>query len=122
MHVTDIHCAYDKIKQLQQWLRDSSNNVDVVFISGDIANIPVEFYNTASKELQKEHEEHLKSITKSFKSIAGSVYFIPGNVINPDNWCSHIQVNQCIAVQSNNSLSCQMLIRAPFKGIGLDSW
>ena len=80
VHVTDIHCAFDKIEKLQQWLRVNNKQVDMVFISGDIADVPAEFYNNTPEELRKEHDLHLKNITNSFINVAPLVYFIPGNV------------------------------------------
>ena len=80
MHVTDIHCAFDKIKQVKEWLSKEETKIDVVFISGDIANVPYEITYTAPKEVQQEHEQYLQRIVGEFVSVAEKVYFIPGNV------------------------------------------
>lgn len=80
MHVTDIHCAYDKVAQLKDWLRKEQESIDVVLISGDIANIPLDQYQTASKELLQEHHDILLRICLEFVSVAERVYFVPGNV------------------------------------------
>ena len=80
VHVTDIHCAFDRIEQLKQWLKEECRKVDIILISGDIADIPVESYHTASKELLKEHHENVERITADFLSVSEKVYFIPGNV------------------------------------------
>lgn len=80
MHVTDLHCAYDNIRQLKEWLKKEQQKVDVVFISGDIAHIPHEQYHTASKELQQQQHDNLQRIVMDFVPMAEKVYFIPGNV------------------------------------------
>ncbi len=86
MHVSDIHCSYDNVSKLKQWLQDTKQLIDVVLVSGDIANVPLTEYHTASQELVKKHEEHLKTITESFLSISPKVYYIPGNVSGHFNW------------------------------------
>ena len=83
MHVTDIHCAYDKIDQLKQWLKDRQQKVDLVLISGDIANVPLELYRTASKEQLQEQHDNLQRIVDDFVAVASQVYFVPGNVRYP---------------------------------------
>lgn len=80
MHVSDIHCAYEKIQQLKEWLRREAVKVDVVLASGDIANIPYDDTHTASEEMQKEHSDHLQRIVADFASVCNKVIFIPGNV------------------------------------------
>jgi len=72
--------AQDKVEQLKEWFQREQEKVDVVLISGDVANIPLDSYHTASKELQQEHHDHLERITLDFVSFAEKVYFIPGNV------------------------------------------
>lgn len=84
VHATDIHCDYDRIHQLKEWLRREQQKVDVVFLSGDIANVPVEKIQTASKELQDEHYDNLQRITLEFMSVSDKVYFVPGNVRDAD--------------------------------------
>ena len=80
MHVTDLHCAYDKISQLKERLTKEGLKFDAVLVSGDIANIPLEQYHTASEELQQEHRDHLQRIVLEFQSFTEKVYFVPGNV------------------------------------------
>ena len=80
MHATDLHCAYDKIDQLKRWLKSKEEKIDIVLLSGDIANVPFELYHTAPQELLKEHHDHLEQITSGFLSVADKVFFVPGNV------------------------------------------
>ena len=80
VHLTDTHCDYDNVDKLRQWVKNSGEQIDLVLISGDITNIPLDKYHTASAELNKEHEEHMKIITESFLGISEKVYYIPGNV------------------------------------------
>ena len=55
--------------------------VDIVLLSGDFANIPVECYaNNGPQEVFDEHRQHLENIVHSFAPIAPKVYYIPGNV------------------------------------------
>lgn len=79
MHVTDIHCAYDNIERLKKWLTDRQEKIDIVLISGDIADVPLDYYNTPEEEIQ-EHHDNLKRITLEFLSVSEKVYFVPGNV------------------------------------------
>ena len=80
MHVTDIHCAYDKIRRLKEWLKSNKTEVDLVLVSGDIANVPYELCHSASAELRKEHDDHVQRIVTEFAAVTERVYFIPGNV------------------------------------------
>ena len=55
--------------------------VDIVLLSGDIANIPVECYaNNGPQEVFDEHQRHLEKIVQEFTPVASKVYFLPGNV------------------------------------------
>ena len=80
VHVTDLHCAYDKIEQLKEWLREKGEKIDVVLISGDVSNVPMKVGQTASEEVQKEHHDHLHRIVNDFVSVTEKVYFVAGNV------------------------------------------
>ncbi len=80
VHVTDLHCGYDNIKKLKEKLKNDKLTFDMVLISGDVANVPLDQYHTASKELLQEHHDILVRITEDFRSVAEKVYFIPGNV------------------------------------------
>lgn len=80
VHVTDIHCAYEKVAQLKERLRKEQQKVDVVLISGDIANFPQEKFHKGDVALESEHHDNLLKVTAEFLSVAEKVYFIPGNV------------------------------------------
>ena len=55
--------------------------MDIVLLSGDIANVPVECYgNGGPQEVFDEHRQHLEKIVHEFLPIATKVYYIPGNV------------------------------------------
>ena len=77
------------------WLKKEQLKIDLVLISGDIANIPPEQYHTDSKELLKEHHDNLLRIVVDFVSVAEKVYFIPGNVcilsvVISISWCGDV--------------------------------
>lgn len=57
------------------------HRVDIVLLSGDLANIPVECYaDNGPQETFDEHGQHLEKIVNEFVSVAPKVYYIPGNV------------------------------------------
>lgn len=80
MHVSDIHCSYDNVQKLKEKIKQEEIKLDVVLISGDVANVPLDQYHTASKELLQEHHDILLRIVTEFVPVAEKVYFIPGNV------------------------------------------
>lgn len=80
VHVTDLHCCYENVARLKEWLKKEQQKIDVVLISGDIANFPIEKYYKDDQALELEHHEILLKITAEFISVAEKVYFIPGNV------------------------------------------
>jgi len=80
VHLTDTHCDYDNLDKLKGWVKDYGKRIDLVLISGDLANIPLEKYHTASEELNKEHEKHMKIIAEYFMGVSKEIYYIPGNV------------------------------------------
>ena len=55
--------------------------VDVVLISGDFANVPLECYaNGGPLEVFQEHHCHFKKLLKEFTFVCSRIYYIPGNV------------------------------------------
>ena len=55
--------------------------VDMVLLSGDFANIPVECYdNKGPQELFDEHRQHMEKIVLEFAPVSSKVYYVPGNV------------------------------------------
>ncbi len=93
MHVTDLHCGYDNVKRLKERLKEEQLKFDMVLISGDVANMPLDQYHMAPKELLQEHHDNLVRITEDFLSVAERVYFVPGNVsgctltlFHPSDW------------------------------------
>jgi hypothetical protein len=80
VHVTDLHNACSKVFQLKTWLKSEQQTIDIVLISGDVANIPEDQFHTASKEMQQEQHDNLQRIVTDFRAVAERVYFIPGNV------------------------------------------
>ena len=80
MHVSDIHCCYDNIERLKDSIAREEMRLDVVLISGDVANVPLDQYHTASEQLLQEHHDILVRITTDFLPLAEKVYFVPGNV------------------------------------------
>ena len=85
VHVSDIHCSYDNVQKLKDKIKQDQIKLDVVLISGDIANVPLDQYYTASKELLQEHHDILLRIVTEFVPVAEKVYFIPGNVRSDGN-------------------------------------
>ena len=83
--MTDIHYSLDRVKQLRTWLTTRNQKLDVVLISGDIADGPMDW--DLSDEDLKKYQSDLEEIVEVFTQIKNSVYYIPGNVIkrNPFN-------------------------------------
>ncbi|CAI8056082.1 hypothetical protein GBAR_LOCUS30551 [Geodia barretti] len=77
LHVTDIHNALERVEQLKSWLASGNHKLDVVLISGDIANAPMDWNLTAEQEEQ--YQKDLQVVVDSFTSVKSRVYFIPGN-------------------------------------------
>ena len=78
VHVTDIHNALGKVDQLKSWLTTYKQRVDVILISGDIANAPMD-RNLSDEEVEK-YQNDLDSIVAGFTQVKNEVYYIPGNV------------------------------------------
>lgn len=54
--------------------------VDVVVLSGDLANIPMELQLTSTDEELAKHHQDLTRVVKQFVPLAKQVFYIPGNV------------------------------------------
>ena len=52
----------------------------MVLLSGDLANIPMEFQETSSKEELAKHHQDLVRVVDEFVPIAQQVFYLPGNV------------------------------------------
>ena len=73
------------MEQLKSWLADGNQKLDVVLISGDIANAPMDW--SLSEEQQDQYQKDLHGIVDGFTSVNSKVYFIPGNV---SFFCKHL--------------------------------
>ena len=78
MHVTDIHSSLDRVEQLKSWLSSHEQKVDVVLVSGDIADGPMD-WELPEQEVEKFRRD-LEAIVQSFTTVSSNVYYIPGNV------------------------------------------
>lgn len=54
--------------------------MDVILLSGDLANIPMEIQDTSTKEELAKHYQDLVRVTDEFVPLAKQVFYIPGNV------------------------------------------
>ena len=54
--------------------------IDVVLLSGDLANFPMEKMTTASEDELKEQHQILDRVVSEFLPLAKQVFYIPGNV------------------------------------------
>ena len=89
VHVTDIHYSVDRVEQLKSWLTATKLKVDIILISGDIANGPMDW--SLSDEQVKKYHHDLETVLESFTQVKNNVYFVPGNVstfCNPVNQTS----------------------------------
>lgn len=57
--------------------------VDVVLLSGDLANCPMEKMSSITPQELAEHHGLLERVVNEFLPLARHVYFIPGNVSHP---------------------------------------
>lgn len=57
-----------------------SHRVDVILLSGDIANMPME-YDLPQEETDKYYKD-MEAVITSVSSIQSNMYYIPGNVSN----------------------------------------
>lgn len=64
----------------QSMLELVSHRIDMVLVSGDIANMPMDIDNTATAEEVAKHHSHLEQVVKEFTTISTRVYYVPGNV------------------------------------------
>ena len=64
----------------QSMLELVSHRIDVVLVSGDIANMAMDVDNTATPEDVAKHHSHLEQVVKEFATITTKVYYVPGNV------------------------------------------
>lgn len=70
--------------QLKGWLKEHRQRVDVVLVTGDIANAPMD-WSLSEGEIEEYHQ-NLETVVQSFTDIHNKVYYIPGNVSKtPDN-------------------------------------
>ena len=54
--------------------------MDLVLVSGDIANMTMDVDNKATAEEVEHHHRNLEEVVEKFTTISNKVYFIPGNV------------------------------------------
>lgn len=80
VHVTDIHYALDRVEQLKLWLKAHNQKLDVILVSGDIANAPMDW--TLSDEQLRKYQSDLEAVIDSLSQVKSNVYYIPGNVRN----------------------------------------
>lgn len=80
VHVTDVHYSLDRVEQLKLWLKSHNQKLDVILVSGDIANAPMDW--TLSDEQLKKYQTDLEAVIDSLSQIKSNVYYIPGNVRN----------------------------------------
>jgi Icc-related predicted phosphoesterase len=78
LHVTDVHNALERVEQLKSWLTTRKQRVDVILISGDVADGPMDW--SLSDEEVKKHQSDLDAIVAGFTQVRNEVYYIPGNV------------------------------------------
>lgn len=77
LHATDVHSSLERIEQLKQWLKEEDSKIDLVLLSGDLANMAMD-PNAPQAEVEKSHRA-LDEVAQSFLSISSKVYYIPGN-------------------------------------------
>ena len=58
--------------------------IDVVLLSGDLANFPMEKMTAVSQDELKEQHQILDRVVSEFLPLAKQVFYIPGNV-NPSH-------------------------------------
>ena len=80
VHVTDVHHSVERVAQLKSWLGAKNVNFDVLLLSGDIANAPMDW--SLTQEEQEKHKRDLEAVVDSFCQISDRVFYIPGNVSN----------------------------------------
>lgn len=68
----------DRVKQLKSWLSTRHQTINVVLISGDIADGPMD-WNQSEQQIEK-YKSDLDTVVTSFLEVNSSVYYIPGNV------------------------------------------
>ena len=56
------------------------HRVDIVLLSGDISDLPVELYYTATQEENDQYHKLLDKIVEEFVPLDKNIYYIPGNV------------------------------------------
>ena len=54
--------------------------MDLVLVSGDIANMTMDVNDKATAEEVAHHHQNLEEVVEKFTAISNKVYFIPGNV------------------------------------------
>ena len=78
VHVTDVHNSLDRVEQVKSWLSSREQKVDMVLVSGDIADGPMD-WELSEQEVEKIRHD-LEAIVQSFTTVSSNVYYIPGNV------------------------------------------
>ena len=109
VHITDVHSALDQLQKLQEWLENEREksvvitndtlpgafckphlslfppSVDIMLLSGDIANMPMELGadpNSPKEELER-YRRDLQDVVAASSRICSNLYYIPGNVMSP---------------------------------------
>lgn len=109
LHVTDTHLCFDKIAQLKQWLMDRNQRVDLVLLSGDIANLSDKTYGTAPLEEVEKHDKFLEQIVKQLSTIA-TVYYIPGNHDSINTYSPESQPARNLHMRSARLADCLLVV------------
>ena len=76
--MTDIHHSLDRVDQLKSWLAAGNLKCDVVLVSGDIANAPMDW--SLTQEQQEKYRKDMEAVLDTTAQITDKIYFIPGNV------------------------------------------
>jgi Icc-related predicted phosphoesterase len=82
LHVSDVHTSFDNIHKLQQWIEANNQNLDMILVSGDIADMPMEYGFDESDEallFKKSYYDDMLKVVDAIAKIHGRVYYIPGN-------------------------------------------
>eukprot|EP00118_Oscarella_pearsei_P015540 m.140538 g.140538 ORF g.140538 m.140538 type:complete len:289 (+) comp38312_c0_seq6:264-1130(+) len=80
LHVTDVHSSFDNVSALGDRLKSSNETIDLVLLSGDIADMEMGTRDASSARAKiTKYENDARRVVKGLEAIHPLVVYIPGN-------------------------------------------
>ncbi|XP_019863786.1 PREDICTED: uncharacterized protein LOC100634094 [Amphimedon queenslandica] len=89
LHITDVHNSTEMVAAVSQWVIKHKEKIDIILLSGDIADMPMEYGNDTTKEallFKGSYYQDLQQVVSNARAICDRVYYVPGNHDPPQSF------------------------------------